>query len=169
MKLDHAFKAAALAFILSTTAGPALSNEMEASDFVEKVSQNNHAEMESAKIVVEQGKSAEVKSFAKRMMDEHAQENAKLSALAAKKKIEMEDEAGLMDDAKAMILKLRDEKDIDAAYLTQQVKAHEDAVKLFEEASLALDDADLKSYAQTALPALRDHLATARKLSGNMQ
>lgn len=179
MKIDNAFKASALAMVLSMTAGAVLTNnvlanevlanDMEASDFVEDVSQQNYAEIEAGKIVLEKGQSAEVKSFARKMIDEHTQANAKLGALAAKKDIEMEDETGLMDDAKAMMLKLRKEENVDEAYLEQQVQAHEDAVKLFEKASTTLDDADLKSYAQATLPTLREHLAMAKKLSGEVQ
>jgi putative membrane protein len=169
MKMDKAFKTGALALVLSMTAGAVLANDMEASDFVEDVSQQNYAEIEAGKIVLAKGQSAEVKSFARKMIEEHTQANAKLGALAEKKDIEMEDEAGLIDDAKAMMLKLREDKNVDAAYVEQQVKAHEDAVKLFEKASTTLDDADLKSYAQATLPTLREHLAAAKKLSGEVQ
>lgn len=169
MKMDKAFKTGALALVLSMTVGAVLANDMEAPDFVEDVSQQNYAEIETGKIVLEKGQSAAVKSFARKMIEEHTQANAKLGALAAKKDIEMEDEAGLMDDAKAMMLKLREDKNVDAAYVEQQVKAHEDAVKLFEKASTTLDDADLKSYAKATLPTLREHLAAAKKLSGEVQ
>jgi putative membrane protein len=44
------------------------------------------------------------------------------------------------------------------------IKAHEKDIKLFENASKELKDAELKAFATKTLPTLREHLAQAEKL-----
>ncbi len=52
----------------------------------------------------------------------------------------------------------------DDAYMTQQVKAHQQAVALFEQEASAGQSPALKGAAQLALPVLQQHLAEAREL-----
>jgi putative membrane protein len=46
-----------------------------------------------------------------------------------------------------------------------QVSEHEKAEKLFEKGAKATD-ADIRAFAEKTLPAIREHLAEARKLAG---
>jgi putative membrane protein len=45
------------------------------------------------------------------------------------------------------------------------VKAHEKAIKLFQNEAVAGQDPDLKAFAQKTLPVLQQHLAMARQLN----
>ena len=54
--------------------------------------------------------------------------------------------------------------DFDRAYMASQVRAHRDAVSLFQKESKSGKDAELKSFAATTLPALQEHLKMARDL-----
>lgn len=55
--------------------------------------------------------------------------------------------------------------DFDRAYMASQVRAHRDAVALFQKESKSGKDAELKSFAATTLPALQEHLKMATELS----
>ena len=61
-------------------------------------------------------------------------------------------------------LKGKSGKDFDQSYDQTQVKAHQDAVVLFEAYSRAGDDAELKRWAAKTLPNLKQHLTMAQKL-----
>jgi putative membrane protein len=61
-------------------------------------------------------------------------------------------------------LNAKNGKDFDKTYDRIQLKAHQDAVKLFTAYSKRGDNADLKSWATSTLPHLQEHLAMAKKL-----
>lgn len=54
-------------------------------------------------------------------------------------------------------LKAASEKDFDQAYLSTQVLAHEEAVKLFDECAQSNNAGALKSFAEKTLGTLRAH------------
>lgn len=56
----------------------------------------------------------------------------------------------------------------DRGFIDSQVKAHEDAVALFEKQSSSGSDAELKGFAAKQLPGLRGHLKQARDLQSKL-
>jgi putative membrane protein len=58
----------------------------------------------------------------------------------------------------------KDGKDFDRTYDQIQLKAHQDAVALFEAYSKNGDNPELKSWAAATLPHLKEHLSMAEKL-----
>jgi putative membrane protein len=65
----------------------------------------------------------------------------------------------MLDDLKA-----KNGKEFDQAYDQSQIKAHQDAVALFDAYAKGGDDAELKQWATKTLPHLREHLSMAEKL-----
>jgi putative membrane protein len=61
-------------------------------------------------------------------------------------------------------LKAKSGKDFDQSYDQIQVKAHQEAVALFEAYTRGGDNADLKSWAAQTLPHLKEHLSMTQKL-----
>nr|WP_207917933.1 DUF4142 domain-containing protein [Pseudomonas aeruginosa] len=132
--------------------------------FVSEASAAGVAEIEAGKMALEKSTAADVKVFAKQMIDDHGKVNAELRSLAERKKLEVEDDASLTDKAKATLLDLRDAS-FDPAYANNQVAAHEKAVELFTQAADNLTDPELQAFAKTHLPALKHHLEMARALA----
>ena len=56
----------------------------------------------------------------------------------------------------------------DRGFIESQVKAHQDAIALFEKQATGGNDADLKAFAQKQLPGLRNHLKQAQDLQGKL-
>lgn len=102
---------------------------IDAAEFVNEASTKGIAEIESGKLALEKG-SDKTKEFAQKLIKDHVEANNKLAELAAKNNLEVSDEAGLMDKAKAMILKVRDES-FDEAFANHQIDEHEKAIELF--------------------------------------
>lgn len=152
---------AALLFGFATMAQAA--DKVSANDFAEEASAKGIAEIETGKLALEKGSSAEVKKFAQAMIDDHTRANEELKALAKKKNLEVSDDAELMNKAKAMILQVRDGENFDKAYANNQVVAHEQTIKLFQQA-VASDDAEVSAWAKKTLPKLEHHLEMAKKL-----
>ncbi|MFJ7281808.1 DUF4142 domain-containing protein [Pseudomonas sp. NPDC099000] len=156
-----------LAVALSTSMGTAFA--ATSNDFVDNAAAGGIAEIETSRLALEKSSAADIKAFANMMITDHSKANDELAALAKKNDIEVPDETTLVKQAKEKILDMRDES-FDAAYANNQVKAHEDTIKLFEkQANTVTDDkvkgaTELKGFAQKMLPALEKHLEMAKKL-----
>jgi len=61
-------------------------------------------------------------------------------------------------------LKMKNGKEFDQSYDEIQVKAHQDAVALFNVYAKSGDDPELKKWAAKTLPNLQRHLTMAQKL-----
>ncbi|HTN31449.1 MAG TPA: DUF4142 domain-containing protein [Pseudomonas sp.] len=140
--------------------------ELSPQDFVDKASAAGMAEIEAARMALEDGTSSEVKNFAEKMIKDHTAANEDLKDIATKKRLETNDAPDAMNKAKAMILELREGENFDHAYARNQVNAHEQVIELYREASNDLKDEELKAYAKKKLPTLEEHLKMARQLPG---
>jgi len=156
-----------LAVALSTSMGVAWA--ATSNDFVDNAAVGGIAEIETSKLALEKSQSADIKTFANKMITDHTKANEELKALAKKHDIEVPDDTTLMKKAKEKILEVRDGS-FDAAYANNQVKAHEETIELFKkEANTVTDDkkagnTELKAFAQKMLPHLEEHLTEAKKL-----
>jgi putative membrane protein len=59
--------------------------------------------------------------------------------------------------------------EFDRGFIEAQVKAHQEAIALFEKQANDGDDGDLKAFAQKQLPALRNHLKQAQDLQAKLK
>lgn len=144
---------------------PLAQADSSAEEFVNEASAQGVAEVHNATVAVTKDKSQEVQNFAQQMLDDHSAANTELARIAARKNLNLADNANLLDRAKSKVLQLRSGESFDQAYANNQVVAHEQAVALYEEAATSLEDADLKAFAEQQLPALREHLEEARRLA----
>lgn len=168
--LKHISLLAAAAFALCV-ANAAYSADrtdaISAEDFVEEASAKGIAEIETAKLALEKTSNQEIKTFAQSMIDDHRKANTKLGQLASKKDLEVSDDAELLNQAKAMVLKLRGEDSFDKAYMNNQVLAHKQTIELFHRASNS-DDPEIAAFAKETLPKLQHHLKMAEQINAKL-
>ncbi|WP_252273369.1 DUF4142 domain-containing protein [Pseudomonas subflava] len=136
-------------------------------NFVEEASAKGIAEIEAGKLALEKGTTPEVKKFAQTMVDDHTAANKKLATLAKNKQLEVSTDAELINQAKAMILKLRGEASFDKAYMNNQVVAHEQTIELFNKA-VNSEDAEIAAFAKETLPKLEHHLMMAKEINSKL-
>lgn len=167
MNMKKLFSAGALIFAFGAMTSYVMAadktDKIDADDFVEEASAKGLAEIESSKLALSKSTSTDIKAFAQKMITDHSATNTELAAIAARKNIEVAEEAELMSKAKKFILEQRDGESFDEAYAKNQVAAHEMTIELFERASIS-DDADIAAFAKKTLPALQHHLKMAREL-----
>jgi putative membrane protein len=146
---------------------PASQEQVSPRNFVEEASAKGIAEIETGKLALEKGTTADVKEFAQSMVDEHTAANKELSALAANKELEVSTDAEMINQVKALILKLRGENSFDKAYMNNQVMAHKEAIELFQKASKA-EDVEIAAFARQTLPKLEHHLQMAEQINAKL-
>jgi putative membrane protein len=122
------------------------------------------AEVNFGMLAEKRAANAEVRRFAHRMVTDHSKANAELLRLANEKKWEPAPTMDRQHQAGFDRLSQMTGRNFDRAYVESQVKDHEKAVSLFENASKNAEDSQLKAWASRTLPTLRDHLKMARDL-----
>jgi putative membrane protein len=135
-------------------------------DFVKKAAMSDLYEVEAGKIASEKGQSEAVKEFGRHMVEAHGRTSEELTGIVQAEKLNVELPTKLSKKRRKLIDALNNAKpeDFDKIYAMQQVKAHERAVKLFDEYAEEGDNAALKQFAANTLPTIKQHREQAEKL-----
>jgi putative membrane protein len=136
-----------------------------AQDFATKAASANMFESEAAKIEVKKGKDGAAKQFATDMLEDHGKAGPELEAAAKKDGVVIPSSIDPESKKKLAALESSDSANLDQAYLSTQLTAHQDAVKLFEEYAKTGPDGQLKNAAAKILPDLRMHLVRVQGLT----
>jgi putative membrane protein len=134
-------------------------------EFVKKAAGTGLFEVREGQLALRLGRSADARQLAQNIVNDHIRANQELMALVSRKGWIMP--RAMSDEQVDLFNRLArlQGAEFDKTFLDQQLKAHEKAVELFEQASKECQDPDLKAWAAKTLPTLRQHLETARKHS----
>jgi len=146
-------------------------------EFVDKAALGGKTEVQASQLALKQAKSADVRTFAKRMVADHSKANAQLTKLAARKGIKPQAEqikiaamklcqqAEQIADPDVEALRGKQGHDFDVAYVAAAgPDAHRKTIALFESEARDGKDADLRAFAKSTLPTLKHHLSMAEAL-----
>jgi len=156
------------AFAQASAASPAASAaKLNPTDtaFLKQAAEAGLAEVEAGTLAAGKGVNTQVLGFAHQMIDDHTKMHAELRTLAGSKGVRLPIEPSLGQRTRIRLLSASDGGSFDRKYADAiAVKLHEDAFKLFQKAATGASDADVKAFAAKTLPALQQHLQTAREL-----
>jgi putative membrane protein len=143
-----------------------------ADEFVEKAATGDMYEIEAARIALRRSGSAEIRSVAAQMIDDHTAGVHHMQAA-----LEMNETRGVRALPKDLDTRHRklvehletapDDK-FDAAYVDQQILAHEETATLLEGYGDEGDNPQLRSLATSMLPVVKRHLLQAKELRKSM-
>jgi putative membrane protein len=135
-------------------------------DFVNKVAISDMFEIQSSQLALTKQADADTKPFAEKMVQDHQKTSSELKALVDGGKVKATLPTALDSEHQKMLdgLKSKSGKDFDSSYDQIQLKAHQDAVALFDAYAKGGDNAELKGWAGKTLPHLKEHLSMAEKL-----
>lgn len=151
----------------STPASTTVSGRLAPADlsFMKDAAEAGAAEIEASRLALQRAAHADVKSFAEQMVSDHGKAGSELAALAAAKQVPLPAGPSLFHKARLKLLDASKGTSFDKRYAALAgVKAHEDAVKLFQKAAASAQDADVKAFAAKTLPTLQHHLEMARAM-----
>ena len=135
--------------------------------FMDKAAQGGMAEVELGQLAQQNGQSADVKSFGKRMVDDHSKANDQLKQLASQKGVSLPTGLDAKDQATKDKLSKLQGSAFDKAYMQDMVMDHKKDVAEFKHESMSAHDPDLKNWAGQTLPTLQSHLQEAQKIAGS--
>jgi putative membrane protein len=132
--------------------------------FIGSAAMDGLAEVEHGRLATRNASSPRVKRFAQRMINDHQKAGNQLKELASRSEVTL---ATNLDDqhqaTQDELAKLRGAP-FDQAYMALMVKAHLQAVALFQQEAKSAQDRDVKAWAFRMLPMLQEHVRLASSL-----
>lgn len=156
---------AALAFSLPAIAADPPPEATQ--EFINKAAVANQFEIDTSQLALKYGKGEDVKKFAQEMIDDHGKVGEEFKATLSAANITPPEE-GLDMTHQAKYAKLRlftTDAGFDASYISEQLAAHEEAVKLFKDHAANDPTPAIKEFAAKTLPKLEHHLEMVKGLN----
>lgn len=137
--------------------------------FVQQASANNQAEIELGRLGTQHAASDSVKQFASQMVDDHGKAGDQLKQIAGGKSLALSEQPDAAHRRVIERLGKMNGAEFDRAFVRQMVQDHQKTVELFQRQARAGEDKDLKAFADSTLPTLRQHLEHARSLEREVE
>ncbi|HEX4966410.1 MAG TPA: DUF4142 domain-containing protein [Thermoanaerobaculia bacterium] len=136
--------------------------------FFTAASQGGMVEVELGKIAAQKGSNPDVKTFGQRMVDDHSKANDQLKQLATQKGVNLSDKLSPAKQKEVDKYNKLSGAAFDRSYMSHMVTDHKEDVAEFQKEAKNGKDSDVKSWAQTTLPTLQDHLKMAQETSSKL-
>lgn len=147
----------------------AAQNDALRNNFWMTAAQGGIAEVELGKIAQTKAANAEVKNFAKMMVEDHTKANNELKSLAAKRGINLPATMNSGNQSTLSELQNLVGAEFDREYVEAMVDDHEADVQLFESQAADDSDPDAKAFAAKTLPTLKKHLEMIKAIQAKMK
>jgi putative membrane protein len=136
--------------------------------FIKDAVESSIAEVKLSKLAERSSQNKEVLDLAKMMVKDHQELSAVLKKIADNKKINTSDSINYNHENLMKSLSAKKGEVFDKEYIQIMVNDHEQAIKIYKDAS-ANSDADIKKVAANTLPKLEEHLKKADALCGQLK
>jgi putative membrane protein len=140
---------------------------LSAQSFASQATVISKAEIELGQLALKNSKDQDVQKFAQRMITDHTNADKQLKTVAAKQSLDLPRQLDPEHQALKDKLSKLSGAEFDREYTKAMVEGHEKAVALFEAASKDTQlPGDLKQFAASTLPTLKDHRDMAHSVEG---
>ncbi len=146
--------------------GPLVKQDRE---FVDDAAQGGLYEVRAGQLAQQKTMADEVKQFGKRMVDDHTAVNGRLQQLAQQKGLTLPQQLDKKHQDKIDSLAKKTGADFDKAYIDAMVDDHKNDVDTFDKMSKDAKDPDLKAFATSTLPTLREHLTSVQSIKDHLK
>jgi putative membrane protein len=159
---------AASAIVAGAAAAPLAGTRMTR-DFVRTAAQTDQFEIMEATTALAQSQDAQVRSFARMMIQAHQQTTANLKQAVVKAGLE-EPKPGLSGDQSAFLAALQSQRgaDFDRTYLKQQMLVHHSALAVMQGYAASGDNPTIRQVAIAAVPIVTSHLQMLEKVGATL-
>jgi predicted outer membrane protein len=136
--------------------------------FIKTAAESDQTEIAMAKIALNKSSNADVKQFAQMMVDEHGRSTSSLTPIAQKAGVTLPPPMLAKHKMMAAKLETLSGDAFDKAYVTANVKAHQETATKMQANMGSITDPDLKAFAQQTLPVVQNHLKMAQDMQTKM-
>jgi putative membrane protein len=151
-------------------------------DFVEDQLADGNAEVELGRLAEQKASSADVREFGAMMVRDHQKAGTELKQIASRHDIQPEASGAARETAGTSGPMMHEEHrdlherlsklsgaEFDREYIDAMVNAHQKAVDAVEEKATDGDNAEVKQWAASTLPTLKQHLERAKQIQANLR
>lgn len=149
------------------TTTESLTGDHSAKSFIKQAYQDNQMEIDLANVGMSKAQNANLKQLCQMLQTDHTQANQQLQPLAQKYGVTEQPTRRTEREANKLE-KENSGPEFDKKLATELLKDHQKDIAKFERASTKLQETDVKEYAQTMLPKLREHLQKAATVAGEV-
>ncbi|MGI8611273.1 MAG: DUF4142 domain-containing protein [Sphingomicrobium sp.] len=146
----------------SRTRPPVVVRPLFAADYMAMASSIDLYEIRSSELALARARNPRHRDFARMMIAGHTGTSAQLSL--AGRRLNLLPSASLLPRHQAMLDELSASSDFDATFRRQQIAVHQAALKLHSDFAARGESATLRPVAKNAVPIIRRHLDTARRM-----
>jgi putative membrane protein len=133
--------------------------------FLKEAARDNTAEIGLAEVGARQAQNAELKSYCEMLQKDHARANKDLDAIAQKYDVATNQSPARRDEKEVAKFEKLTGTEFDQKFAEQMLTDHQKTISKYDKASQELQAADVKQYAQTMLPKLREHFQKAADIA----
>ena len=133
-------------------------------DFAKDAAQGGLAEVKFGQLAEEKGSAETVKSFGKRMVEDHSKANEQLRDVALHEKVKLPTELSKKNQKTFDRLSELSGDAFDRAYVRDMVRDHQNDIVAFKQETSSGQNQAIKNFALQTLPTLEEHLRMAQEL-----
>jgi putative membrane protein len=134
-----------------------------AATFIKEAMQGNNLEVALAEVAEHKSQNADVKKLAAVIQKDHQQANDKLMPIAQAHGVAAESTLDTKHQKVVDRFQNMSGSEFDKEFAKEMLRGHQRAIAKYEKAVQDISDPDVKQYAQTTLPELREHLQQTKQ------
>jgi putative membrane protein len=148
-----------------TNSPDTMTQKIDDKKFAKNAALGGLAEVELGKLAQQKGASDGVKQFGQKMVDDHSKANDQLKEIATKENLDIPSALDSKHQSKIDKLSKLSGPAFDKAYVKDMLKDHEQDVNEFQLEAQNGNDPNIKQFAASTLPTLKDHLSMVKDLN----
>jgi len=133
--------------------------------FLKEAARDNDAEIGLAEVGARQGQNADLKSYCEMLQKDHAQAKGNLEAISQKYGVDTNQAQARRENREVAKFEKLTGTEFDQKFAEQILSDHQKRISKYNKAASELQAADVKQYAETMLPKLREHFQKASDIA----
>jgi putative membrane protein len=157
-----------LGFALPLASGATQESTSGAASFLEHAAEGQESEIDLGQLAIEKAQDDQVKQFGARMVEDHQKARQEVSQLASKEGLHLVAQPSEQHkQLKAQLSKLSGQE-FDRAYISTMLREHAKEMKELGQHSLMEKNKDVRQWAASALPVVKEHLDQAKTIASSL-
>lgn len=152
---------------LPTPQPSAETEALGAAGFIQQAAASNEFEIRSAELALRRSQDPQVTEFAQTMLDDHRRAQEQLQSAADADSVAIVLELSMEQKQTLMALEQAEESQFNSAYMSAQMKAHDEAIRLLGAYADHGPAGSLKTYAVAHYPLVRTHKVRVQSLTND--
>lgn len=146
-----------------------ITTDEETSSFLVKAANGGMTEVQLGQVAQQKGTHQKVKDFGAMMVHDHSAVNEQVKTMAAQRNVTLPSAVSDENQKDITDLEKKSGNDFDRAYIKHMVAAHQSTIDMYESALNKINDTEVKTFINNALPKVKSHLDSAKAIQKTLR